>query len=93
MAMWHVDAQNQPQLRWRLRQRAVVESDDRLRYVVIQPQLGAYEQRPTQALHPALPHIAFDEGVRDGNQVSLWRDNWWRTIDLETAWHEAADTP
>ncbi|MBM4412883.1 MAG: hypothetical protein FJ040_05470 [Chloroflexi bacterium] len=90
MAMWHIDAQNQPQLRWRLRQRAVVESDDRMRYVVIQPQLGAYEQRPTQALHPALPHISFDEGARDGNQVSLWQDNWWRTIDLESVWHEAA---
>lgn len=86
MAMWRIDTSQSPQLVWRLRQRAVVESDERLRYVVVQPRLGTYDQRPTQALHPALPLISFDVGERVDNQISLWRFGQWQTIDLDTAW-------
>jgi len=88
MAIWQLDAQQVPQLQWRLRQRVVVESNDRLRYVVIQPRLGVYDQRPTQALHPALPLISFDVGERIDNQISLWRFGRWQTIDLDKAWLE-----
>jgi hypothetical protein len=88
MAIWLLDDQQAPQLVWRLRQHAVVESNERLRYVVVQPRLGTYDQRPTQALHPALPLISFDVGERVTNQVSLWRFGQWQTIDLEELWVE-----
>lgn len=89
MAMWQLDDLQVPQLTWRLLQRAVVESgSDRLRYVVIQPRLGAYDQRPTQALHPAVPLISFDMGERVDNQISLWRFGQWQTIDLDVAWQK-----
>ncbi len=86
MAIWHLDAQQVPQLQWRLRQHTVVESDERLRYVVVQPRLGTPDQRPTQALHPAVPLIPFDMGERVDNQISLWRFGQWQTIDLDAAW-------
>jgi len=89
MAIWQLDAQQVPELRWRLRQRAVVENDERLRYVVIQPRIGTYDQRPTQALHPAVPLISFDVGERLDNQISLWRFGQWQTIDLDKTWHES----
>ena len=88
MAIWQLDDQQVPQLVWRLLQRAVVESDERLRYVVVQPRLGAYDQRPTQALHPAVPLISFDAGERVDNQISLWRMGQWQTIDLDVVWQE-----
>ncbi|MFZ9857268.1 MAG: hypothetical protein ACO3F2_02885 [Roseiflexaceae bacterium] len=89
MAIWQLNAQQVPELQWRLRQRAVVESDERLRYVVVQPRLGDYDQRPTQALHPAVPLISFDVGERLDNQISLWRFGQWQTINLDSIWLDA----
>lgn len=86
MAIWQLNAQQLPELQWRLRQRALVESNERLRYVVIQPRLGDYDQRPTQALHPAVPLISFDVGERLDNQISLWRFGQWQTINLDEEW-------
>lgn len=88
MAIWQLDAQQVPELQWRLRQRVVVESNERLRYVVIQPRIGAYDQRPTQALHPAVPLISFDMGERLDNQISLWRFGQRQTINLDEEWLE-----
>jgi hypothetical protein len=86
MAIWQLNAQQVPELQWRLRQRAVVESNERLRYVVVQPRLGDYDQRPTQALHPAVPLISFDVGERLDNQISLWRFGQRQTINLDEEW-------
>lgn len=86
MAIWQIDNQNQPQLRWRLRQHVLVENNERMRYVVVQPLVGVYEKRHTSALHPAVPLIPFDVGERTGDQLSLWRFGRWQTYDLNEEW-------